>query len=195
MRSLKLVKSRSKKSPKSTRRSRLERLELRSLLANLAPSLAREIPDLNIQAEVPFQFDLRPTGSVVFGMDVGGVDIRATDNLFAGSVNFLKPWNDVTFTGNTIVNDSPFRAAELRELPTNYSSQDYVWDNNSYVTNTAKPFIFDGTAGGFDQWQNDSGFDAQSLLASEISGTTIDVRPNAYQPGRRARRCLQLGSP
>lgn len=162
---------------------RLERLETRRLLANVAPVVARPIPDLTIQAGLPFQFDARPNGAVVLGFDAGGNNARVTDNVFAGSIIFKEDWDDVVVTGNTIINEAPFRVASLDDSP-EANHGDFIWNRNSYITNSARPFSFAGSTGSFDQWQRKTGFDEDSLLSHKAVGTEVMIRPNRYRPGR-----------
>tara|TARA_R110002073_G_scaffold148228_1_gene301230 strand:+ start:2240 stop:7267 length:5028 start_codon:yes stop_codon:yes gene_type:complete len=168
------------------RRQLLERLEPRLLLAggNQPPQIATPIADLTLGAEIPFTFNLLPTTGVVFGYGSGGTDIRATDNYFASGVQFLGAWEDITFTGNTVMNDDPYRVLELTDIPRGVSPQDYIWDDNSYVSDTRRAFNFDGSVVTWDQWKDRSGLDANSTLTHTVNGTVVDVRPNQYEPGR-----------
>ncbi|WP_160168423.1 putative Ig domain-containing protein, partial [Novipirellula maiorica] len=164
------------------RRKILEHLEPRLLLANSPPVISSSISDLTTEAGIPFEYDLQPTGYVVFGYGVGGVGLSATDNYFASNVNFLGSWQDVTFTGNTVFTESPWYAAQISESGT--ALDEYTWDNNAYVTDAESPFIIEGVFETFDQWRTQTGFDASSTLTTSISGTHVTVRPNEYEPGR-----------
>ncbi|WP_372718233.1 putative Ig domain-containing protein [Novipirellula sp.] len=170
----------------SKRRQLFEQLEPRLLLAggNQPPQIATPIADLTLGADIPFSFNLLPTTGVVFGYGVGGTDIRATDNYFASGVQFFGSWEDITFTGNTVMNDDPYRVLELSEIPRGVSSQDYIWDDNSYVSDTRRAFNYDGSVVTWDQWKDRSGLDANSTLTHTVNGTVVDVRPNQYEPGR-----------
>ncbi|WP_345325289.1 putative Ig domain-containing protein, partial [Novipirellula rosea] len=164
------------------RRKIIEQLEPRLLLANSPPAIYSPIADLSTEAGIPFEYDLQPTGYVVFGYGVGGNGFAATDNYFASNVNFLGSWQDVTFTGNTVFTESPWYAAQISELGA--ALDEYTWDNNTYVTDAESPFIIEGALESFDQWQSQTGFDASSTLANTISGTLVTVHPNEYEPGR-----------
>ncbi|GAA5507367.1 putative Ig domain-containing protein [Novipirellula caenicola] len=168
------------------RRQLLERLEPRLLLAggNQPPQIAAPIADLTLGAEIPFTFNLLPTTGVVFGYGSGGTDIQATDNYFASGVQFLGAWEDITFTGNTVMNDDPYRVLELTDIPSGVSPQDYVWDNNSYVSDTRRAYNYNGSVITWDQWKDRTGLDANSTLTNTVHGTVVDVRPNQYEPGR-----------
>ncbi|EMI22950.1 Dystroglycan-type cadherin-like domain protein, partial [Rhodopirellula maiorica SM1] len=167
------------------RRQLLERLEPRLLLAgNQPPQISTPVSDLTLGADIPFSFNLLPTTGVVFGYGVGGTDIQATDNYFASGVQFFGEWEDITFTGNTVMNDDPYRVLELTDIPAGASSQDYIWDNNSYVSDTRRAFNYDGSVVTWDQWLDRSGLDANSTLTNTAHGTVVEVRPNQYEPGR-----------
>ncbi|MFG0262561.1 MAG: putative Ig domain-containing protein, partial [Novipirellula sp. JB048] len=168
------------------RRQLFERLEPRLLLAggNQPPQLATPISDLTLAADVPFSFNLLPTTGVVFGYGVGGSNLRATDNYFASGVQFFGSWEDVTFTGNTVMNDDPHRVLELTQAGPSGTPQNYTWDDNRYISGTRRAFRYDGPAVTWDQWRDRSGLDANSSLTHTAEGTVIDVRANRYEPGR-----------
>ncbi|WP_345321629.1 putative Ig domain-containing protein, partial [Novipirellula rosea] len=120
----------------------------------------------------------------MFGFDVGGKNIVATDNYFSSGVQFFQSWQDVTFTGNTVFNESPYRVAQISDSPINGAVPGYTWDHNAYITNAERPFIITGGSATTDQWLTRTGFDTHSTFSDTPRGTFASVLPNEYEPGR-----------
>jgi parallel beta-helix repeat protein len=179
----------------------VERLEWRLLLAastltaavpdvagqsesNSSPVLVRPVPDLVTSSGAPFKFNPRPVGSVNFGLEheLGGTGLTVTDNYFSSFVRFLKPWTEVTFTGNTLV-DAPNPLVSV-SLPAGVSPSEYVWDGNAYRSTLSRPLIYEGVAKSFADWQAETGFDPLGSFVPSLAGQDVFVRPNVYEPGR-----------
>jgi hypothetical protein len=61
-----------------------------------------------------------------------------------------------------------------------------VWDNNAYVHTVAGGnFAINTNAYSFPEWQSATGYDQNSTYRTgTLSGTSVFVRPNRYEPGR-----------
>lgn len=149
---------------------------------NASPVVSASISDLSTRTGVPFEYNLRPAGTVMFGFDRGGTDIQITDNYFASTVRF-KEFADVTYSGNTVVSQDPIKAMLLDDTPSAATLNRYDWGNNRYTTNTQLPFVY-GSSKTWQQWRSETGLDDVSTLSTIPSGTVIRVRPNQYEPGR-----------
>ena len=122
-------------------------------------------------------------GLVSFGFNVGGTDLTVTDNYFHDNVLFRSSFDDLTFTGNHAGGKTGF-AIEARVPPAGVSTSDYTWNNNEYVRARPTPFKYNGTPRTLQSWQSVTGWDANSTVADQPSGTETFVTPNRYEPGR-----------
>ncbi len=158
---------------------------LADALGNHPPTIDRPVSDLSIPADIEFEFNLRPSGTVVFGFDVGGTNLRATDNYFASNVRFFDSWDDVAFTDNTIVSRDTARAVTLDESPSVSSDGgNNDWDRNRYISNSSKPFLNAGQLQSWDDWRSVVGADAAGTLTDALPENLVAVRPNQYDLGR-----------
>ncbi|MFK8110704.1 MAG: putative Ig domain-containing protein [Rubripirellula sp.] len=169
----------------SLRNLLVQQLESRLMLAgDSTPVVVKPVPDIVAKPDVPFQFDLQPAGAVVFGYDVGGRNLNASDNYLASTVRFFKEWEEVTFTNNSIITRNNYRAAMLEEVPSAQLLSDFQWRDNHYVTSEARPFVLGTRSQTANDWLSRTGLDDGSTFVSEPESNHIVVRPNAYEPGR-----------
>ncbi len=109
-------------------------------------------------------------------------DVRFTDNYFVSSVRFLKPFDDVTFTGNTVVEAQ--QPVSLT-IPQDGVISDYVWDGNRYIYKGQVSFNLANSVQSVDAWRFNTGFDANSVVeTSSAAEAEVFVRPNHYEAGR-----------
>ena len=111
-------------------------------------------------------------------------DVKLLDNYIVSKTPLrLWWWEHIDFKGNTIYSND--EALELK-MPRGIDSKSYLWDFNTYFSesNVRLKFANDSGAVSFSQWRGTTGFDAHSQMAGRPSGVKIFVRPNRYEPGR-----------
>jgi hypothetical protein len=137
----------------------------------------------NARLHQNFTFQSQLYGAVDLGFLWGpeNEDVTITNNYFVGTVRFLQPFNQVVFTGNTIVGG---QSAWLK-LPADGVIDDYHWDHNLYTSRDDRVLFLLGTAPlALDSWRQQTGLDADSRLASLATAPEVFVRPNKYEAGR-----------
>jgi Putative Ig domain len=153
-------------------------------VANEPPSLTKPIPDFVVPAEAPFQLNLQATGDVVFGYGAGGEHLKVTDNYFSSNVRFFQDWRDVSFSGNTIIRGSNGPVVQFDKHPFQDPASDFIWWNNTYFTNSVKPFQLGKSKQSFEAWQANNAFSSDGPLLSHPTLNHVAVRPNRYETGR-----------
>ena len=107
-------------------------------------------------------------------------DGRFTGNYVVGSFRFLQPFDDVVFTGNTIVSSRPIYLT----TPQDRVTSDYEWDGNRYLSEAAVSFNLDNSPSDFADWRDTTGFDTTGEVEAVTTRPVVFVRPNQYVPGR-----------
>jgi hypothetical protein len=151
---------------------------------NNAPIIAKPIPDIVINSDVPFDFNLRSVGTVMFGYDAGGRGLVAKDNYFAASVRFFQEWKKVTFENNTVVSRDAARVVHFDHVPGESIFEHYHWDGSEYFTNSATPFLIGKSQHSWDSWREQTELDSQGSFKTVPRKNHIAVRPNRYEEGR-----------
>ena len=123
-----------------------------------------------------------------YASDVLNQDIVIKDNYFAGPVSF-KDWQQVEFTGNTVVAPGPLVRWDVRHISIVRTAR--VQDN-SYVRTDSdrRPFAVavqrrSNTEMSFGQYQTVYNFDDNGRYAGgRPRGVKVFVRPNRHETGR-----------
>lgn len=112
-------------------------------------------------------------------------DVQVTGNYFANgnTALYLRGWQQVRFTGNTVTGKLGLLALHL---PPNVAASSYTWDGNGYFQTgpPTTPFLYGSSYLSLAQWQAATGLDRNSRFTQGPSPTRVFVRPNQYEQGR-----------
>jgi len=95
----------------------------------------------------------------------------------------LNNWTSATVTGNLFAAQPPYGAVNLNQTMVSLAAD---WNHNSYaVLPAGGGFLDNANPLSFAGWRAATGFDSNSAYrVGSLTGTTVFIRPNQYQPGR-----------
>lgn len=128
-------------------------------------------------------FQNRLDGTVDIGYIWGpeNQNIEVTDNYFASKFHILQGWDEIQFERNTLVGS---RNSVTLDPPDDGDLSEYEWDQNQYVSTDPVYLTLGVNNLSLQQWQTETGFDANSTTENAVPENQLFVRPNRYETGR-----------
>ncbi|MGE0759339.1 MAG: right-handed parallel beta-helix repeat-containing protein [Pirellulaceae bacterium] len=114
-----------------------------------------------------FRSNLQGVVDIGYPWGPGGDDAIVTDNYLTAQLRTFKSWQQMQFTGNTLI----VPAWEVVQL-TDARPAAGTWDRNAYFTPAGTAFRIATSGLTFASWKSTTGFDSQSTLAAAPAGVS-----------------------